>query len=107
MRSASGASQMSPLPSTGMVVTCSLSSAMASHRAVARVQLLDGAGVQSDRGCTLVLGDLAGVEVGEVLVVDAKTELDRDRDAAPGRLDRGPNDSAKQRAPIGETPPPP
>ena len=44
------------------------------------VELLGRAGVERDRHDPLLLGDAAGVEVGEDLVVDAHPELDGDGD---------------------------
>ena len=67
----------------------------------AAVELLGGAGVERDGRHALLLGDPAGVEVGEDRVVDAHAELDRDGDR-PGRRHRGPDDVAQQRAVHGE-----
>ena len=67
----------------------------------AGVALRGGARVQGDRGDAGVLGDQAGLDVGQVVVVDALAHLDRDRDAGRrGRLDRRRDDAAEQ-------PPPP
>ena len=64
---------------------------------VAGVELLGGAGMEGDGRDALVLGDAAGVEEREVVLVDALAELDRHRDVAGGRDDRG-DDAAQQRA---------
>ena len=51
---------------------------------VTGVELLGGAGVEGDGGHALVLGDAAGVEEREVVVVDALAELDRHGHVAGG-----------------------
>ena len=76
---------MSPLPSTGMDVTACLQLADGVPPGRAGVVLLGGAGVQGDRGHAFVLGDPAGVEEGDELVVDPDAELARDRDRRTAR----------------------
>ena len=61
---ASDASQMSPLPSTGIDGTCCLELADRVPAGVAGVVLLDGAGVQRDRRHALLGADRAGAQVG-------------------------------------------
>ena len=51
----------------------------------AAVVLGGGAAVQRDRGDALLDGDTAGVEVGDVVVVDALAHLHRDRQVARRR----------------------
>ena len=82
MRRASSALQMSPLPSTGTLVTVSLSLAIADQSAVPRVELGCGAGVQRDGCHSGALGGAARLEVGEVVGVDALAHLDGERDVA-------------------------
>ena len=79
MASASWASQMSPLPSTGMVRTARLEGGDGVPVGRAAVELLGGAGVEGDGGHALLLGDPTRLEVGEDRVVDAHAELDRHR----------------------------
>ena len=74
---------------------------MADQSATPGVGLLGGAGVQGDRGHPLGLGDGAGVEVGEVVVVDAHAQLDRDRHVA-GARHRGLHDVLVQAPPPRE-----
>ena len=83
MRSASSASQMSPLPSTGTSSAC-LSGGDGLPVGLARVALGGGARVQRDPLHAGVLGDQAGLDVGQVVVVDALAHLDGDRDAGRG-----------------------
>ena len=80
IRSASWASQMSPLPSTGMRPHGLLELGDGVPVGLAVVELRRGARVQGDGGAALVLGDPAGLEEGEQVVVDALAELDRDGD---------------------------
>ena len=62
-----------------------------------RVQLGRGAPVQRHPGGALVDGDPAGVEVGEVVLVDALAHLHRDRDAGGlGGADHGADDGGEQ-----------
>ena len=59
--------------------------------------------MQGDRGGALLLGREPGVEIGEVLVVDAHPHLHRDRDVAPGTLgDDGGDDGAEEVALPGQ-----
>ena len=53
---------------------------------LAGVELCGGAAMQGDGGDAGIAGDPAGVEVGEVVVVDALAHLDGHRDIALGRL---------------------
>lgn len=85
MSNAPVASKMSPLPSTG-TSSAATNSPMASQRARC-IELLGGAGVQRHPGHPFVLGNAAGVEEGQVLLVDAHAKLHGDRDR-PGGLDR-------------------
>jgi hypothetical protein len=96
MASASWASQMSPLPSTGMVRTSSTRRRWRPSRR-AGVALLGGAGVQRHRGGALGLGDAAGLEVGEQVVAHAGAELHRHRHRAGG-VDGGGDDGPQQGA---------
>ncbi len=77
MVSASPASKMSPLPSTGIVVHVLLEPGDLLPVRGAGVALRRGAGVQRDRGRAFGSGDPARVEVGVVGVVDADPELRR------------------------------
>ena len=88
IRSASAASQMSPLPSTGMS-TCSTRARDRVPVGRAGVGLRDGPPVQRDRRAARLLGDPAGVEVGQVVLVDALAGLHRHRHVVRrGRGDR-------------------
>ncbi len=60
-----------------------------------------GPAVQRDGGHALVDGDAAGVQVGQVVVVDALAHLHRDRQAARVS-DGGAEDGAQQRALVGQ-----
>ena len=85
IRSASAASQMSPLPSTGMD-TAALRRGDGGPVGLAGVGLLRRTPVQRDRRTAGVLGDPAGVQEGLVVGVDADPGLDRHRH--PVRLGR-------------------
>ena len=76
IRSASAASQMSPLPSTGME-TCAFSAADRVPVGLAGVRLLCGSAVQRDGRAAGFLGDPAGIEEGLMIMVDADPGLDR------------------------------
>src|SRR4029079_799913 len=66
-------------------------------------RLVDGAAVQRDRRAPGVLGDPAGVEVGQVVGVDALAGLHRDRHAVRrGGPDRGLEDVGEQAALPGQ-----
>ena len=98
IRSASAASQMSPLPSTGMS-TCATSGADRVPVGPAGVGLRDGPAVQRDRRAAGLLGDPAGVEVGQVVLVDALAGLHRHRHVVRRRGgDRRLEDPAEQTA---------
>ena len=84
MRSASSADQMSPLPSTGTRRDGLLELRDGRPVGLAGVELGRGARVQRDRGDARALGDAAGLEVGEVVGVDALAHLDGERDVARG-----------------------
>ncbi len=84
MRTASAASQMSPLPSTGNRGHGRLQLGDGRPGGVAGVALLGGAGVEGDGGGAFRFGDQPGGDGGEEPVVDAPAELDRDRDAFGG-----------------------
>ncbi len=105
IRSASAASQTSPLPSTGMS-TCSTSSPMQSQSASPGVALDGGAPVQRDRGGARLLGDPAGVEVGQVVLVDAAPGLHRHRHVVR-RGRRAPRRRGSRRAGCASTAAPP
>ena len=97
--SASSASKMSPLPSTGTVVTCCFEQGDLLPVGGSRVALRRGAGMQRDGGCALLGGDPARVQVGVVGVVDADAELHRHRDVrALGGAHRRGDDLAEQPA---------
>ena len=94
---ASAASQMSPLPSTGISGTAGLQLADRVPVGGAGVVLLGGAGVQGDGRHALLGGDAAGLHVGEQRVEQALAELDRDRHAVRcGRGHRGAHDGPQQ-----------
>ncbi len=95
MASASDASQMSPLPSTGIVVTWAFERGDGVPPGRPAVQLLGRAGVEGHRSHALLLGDAAGVQVGEQRVVHAHAELDRDGDGSRCRH-RSSDDVAEQ-----------
>ena len=64
---------------------------------LAGVELRGGAAVEGDGGDAGIAGDPAGVEVGQVVLVDALAHLDGQRDVALGGfLDRGLDDGGEQ-----------
>ena len=83
MRSASSASQMSPLPSTGMS-SAAASSAIGSQPGLASVEVRRRASVQGHVGHAGVLGPQAGLPVGQMVHVDAEPHLDGDRQRPGG-----------------------
>ena len=85
MATASSALQMSPLPSTGMSGRASRSFGDGVPVGLAGVELAGGAPVQGDGCDAVVAGDLARLEVGEVVLVDALAHLDGQRNVARAR----------------------
>src|SRR5690606_9415576 len=59
------------------------------------IKLFGGSGVEADGGAAFVLGDAAGVTVGQEIVVDALAEFDRDWDRTRS-ADRGADDRGEQ-----------
>ena len=82
MRSASSASQMSPLPSTGISRTRRFSAAIAAQRPRRRRAARRCARAARPQPTPSSSRDAARVEEGQVLLVDADAELDRDRHRA-------------------------
>ena len=105
--SASAATQMSPLPSTGIGVDVGLELADGVPAGVAGVVLLGRAGVQGDVGDALVLADGAGAQVGEQVVAQAHAELGRDRHAVRRRRRDGGADDRRSSAGLAGTAAPP
>ena len=99
IRSASAASQMSPLPSTGMPTRAAFRAAIAVPVRLAGVGLLRRPPVQRDRRAAGLLGDPAGVQVGLMIMVDADPGLHGHRHAVRRRGPRPPRSrSARSRS---------
>ena len=90
---ASDASQMSPLPSTGISRDVGLQLGDRRPPGLACVVLLGRAGVQGDGGDALLHAHLAGAQMSEEAIVDAHPELRRDGHAVGcGRANGGSQD---------------